>query len=687
MRVSLSWLQEFTDCRQRTAEELAVLLTMSGLEVEDITHLDAADAVLTLGVTPNRPDCLSVRGVAREIAAICKGRLRAPAHRVPAGEGVIAGQLHVEVLSPERCPRYAAWRVEGVQIRPSPPAVQARLQAVGIKPINNVVDATNYVLWELGQPLHAFDARFIHGDRIVVRAVEQPSTFTTLDGHEQALVAGDLLICDALGPVALAGIMGGANSEVRDDTSAVIIESAYFAPSGIRRTSKRLGLHSESSRRFERGVDPNGAVEALHRAVTLILQWSGGAPSSEDWIDCYPDPIAPRTIQLSVTEIARVLGVTVPPPEAKGILCHLGMEVSGDGGTWDVNVPTFRPDLERPIDLIEEIARIHGYDRIPASSPKVPLQIPRVPGPRAVEDRLRERLVAHGFCELIHYPFAPATELRPFLTPGMASVPIQNPLGQEPTELRTSLAAGLLQAANRNLRHGGTGLRGFEFGAVYHRMGSGELCEQRRLAGILVGSRHPMGWTQVQDMLDFFDAKAVVEQIGSWTGALMLSWTADGIPSWVHPGRAAGVRLEERSLGYCGELHPEIARTFDITTPAYLFELDFDFLGSLAHASHAQYRRIPRHPSIRRDLSVLLDDTVAAGTVQAVITGCQEPWITDVTLFDLYAGERLPAGKKSLAFALRYQAADRTLTDDEVNTVHERVTAHVVQHLGVSVRA
>lgn len=687
MRVSLSWLQEFTDCRQRTAEELAVLLTMSGLEVEAIAHLGDADAVLTLGVTPNRPDCLSVRGVAREIAALCKGRLRAPAHRVPVGDGVIAGQLHVEVLAPERCPRYAAWRVEGVQIRPSPPAVQARLQAVGIKPINNVVDATNYVLWELGQPLHAFDARFIHGDRIVVRAVEQPSTFTTLDGRDQALVAGDLLICDALGPVALAGIMGGANSEVREDTTTVILESAYFAPSGIRRTSKRLGMSSESSRRFERGVDPNGVVVALHRAVILILQWSGGAPSSEDWIDCYPEPIAPRTMQLSLTHVARVLGVSVPAAEAKGILRRLGMEVGGANGLWDLTVPTYRPDLERPIDVIEEIARIYGYDRIPASSPKVPLQVPRVPGPQAVEDRLRERLVAQGFCELIHYPFEASAVLRHFLTPGMVGIPMQNPLGQELTELRTNLAAGLIQAAALNLRHGRVGLRGFEFGAIYSSTASGELHEQRRLAGILVGPRHPMGWTQVQDMLDFFDVKAVVEQIGVWTGATMLSWTADGVPSFVHPGRAATVRYQEQSIGYAGELHPDIARAYDLPTHAYLFELDFDYLSTRISTVPPQYHAINRHPGIRRDLSLLLDTAVAAGAVRAAITGCRESWITEVTLFDMYVGERLPPGKKSVAFALRYQAADRTLTDDEVNTVHERVTAHVVQHLGVAVRA
>lgn len=685
MRVPISWLQEFISSGKLTPAQIAERLTMGGLEVERIDTV-GDDTVLEIAVTPNRSDALSISGVAREFAALCKKRVKDISTKIPRGTDTIAASLRVTVADRARCPRYAARRLDGVRVAPSPSSVQRRLEAVGIRPINNIVDATNYVMWELGQPLHAFDARTVRGGDIGVRCATNTETnFTTLDGVTRALLPTDLLICDTQGAVALAGIMGGANSEVRPDTTTVIVESAYFVPTDIRRTSKRLGLSTESSRRFERGVDPNAVVTALHRAVALIQEWAGGTPS-RDWIDLYPKKITPARVAVGLTDITRLLGIAVRRQRVADILKHLGCSVQGTGNPFRVAIPTFRPDLTRPVDLIEEVARIYGYDHIaPVLPPIAPHPVHR-PSGWSVREQCLTRLQAMGFLETVHYAFEASAQAHAFQWPGVKPLTLTNPLGQDQALLKTTLAGGLVDAAARNYRNGQTNVRLCELRPVIF-VGPGEaLGESLRLAGIIFGNRYPQGWTSGQDVLDFFDIKGIVEMLLEGVGMQNVRWETDSLPTFLHPGHAAWAIYQGKRVGYAGALHPALKQQFEFPTAPLLFECDVAALVAPATACHTPYQPLTRHPSVRRDISMLVERTTSAQTISETIHASHESWITTIHLFDCYDGERLPAGKKSLAYAIHYQHPARTLTDDEVNTVHARLMQRLVDTCGVEIR-
>ncbi|MBI2343297.1 MAG: phenylalanine--tRNA ligase subunit beta [Deltaproteobacteria bacterium] len=683
MRVPLTWLAEFVDYGTLTPAAVADLLTMRGIEVEQII-CEGDESILECNITPNRPDCLSIYGIAREVATATNTRLPPFPLQVVEGEGSIGHRLRVTIDAPADCLRYAARRIDGVRMGPSPAAVQRRLACAGIRAINTIVDATNYVMLELGQPLHAFDASAIGGGHITVRtAGNADRAFQTLDGTAHRLEQGDLLICDRDQPIALAGIMGGANSEVQDDTTSVILESAYFSPSTIRRTSKRLGLISESSRRFERGVDPNGVITALQRATALLVAWSGGVPT-RDWIDLYPVPIAPRRIPFAVTQLKRILGIPVTTEEAQAILQRLGCAVEEHGVTWTVTAPTFRPDLERPIDLIEEIARIYGYDRIPPATPTItPAALHRPVGWRCA-DRCLTQLQALGFAEMVHYAFLPATEAERFPMPEVTPVALKNPLGQEPTILKTTLVSGLVATAALNLRHGQASMRCHEWRPVF-RQGVADIEEAWRLAVLMMGRRYPFSWTAAQDVVDFFDIKGLVELMADWTGMTVVEWRSQGVPTFCHPGRSALFCDPQGPFGYCGELHPALVQHYGFETPPYVAELDWSAVVSRGTRPE-RFVPIPRFPAVRRDISLSVDRTMPVATIAGALRTMGESWMTDVTLFDLYEGERLSPEKKSVAFAIRYQHPERTLTDDEVNQVHQRAVEHLVRTLSVEVR-
>lgn len=683
MRVPLRWLKEFTDGRGHGAEDIADLLTMAGLEVE-LCEARGDDTILELAVTPNRPDCLSIYGVAREVAALCKCKLRALPRRVPEGDGPIAGRVHVEVHDTIRCPRYAARLIEDVTITPSPRSVQERLEAIGLRAINNVVDATNYVMWEMGQPLHAYDFESLRGRCIHVRRLTEEQPFTTLDGIERRILPEDLMICDGEGPMAIAGVMGGSHSQVTEQTRSIVLESAYFAPTSIRRTSKRLGMTTESSRRFERGVDPNRMVLALQRVTDLICQWSGGRPS-EDWYDLYPTPIEALQVDFPLTEVARLLGQPMAATEMRGTLGRLGFEIEGSGARWSVRVPTDRPDVTRTVDLVEEVARIAGYDRIPARLPSAALQTPRMPKGARLASLMRHRLAALGFYEAIHYAFHPQATAEQFRWPKATHVRLANPLGQEETVLRSSLTGGLVRAAERNFRHGATSVRFFELGRVFTQAGDA-VAEEVRLAGVVGGLRHPIAWMTDQDVVNFFDIKGVVEQIADWVGLSMLQWNAEELPKFLHPGQSASVSDDAARFGYCGRLHPHLEQSLGLDQPLYAFELMFDRLASAASGCRPQYQVPVRHPGVRRDVALLVDGSIPAQAIVEAIRASQNRWIRSVELFDIYEGERLPAGKKSLAYAIQYLDVRRTLTDEEVNVAHADIVKGLVEKLGVEVR-
>ncbi|MBI4365713.1 MAG: phenylalanine--tRNA ligase subunit beta [Deltaproteobacteria bacterium] len=681
MRVPISWLKEFVALRLPT-EAVAERLTMAGIEVEAIER-DGPETVLTLGIMPNRGECLSILGVAREVAALGGGRLRAAAIRPPAGIPPLAGLLAVHVQDRAGCPRYAARVIDGVRVRPSPPAIQARLTAVGIRPINTIVDATNYVMWERGQPLHAFDWSRVRGGTICVRRAGAPMDFATLDGVTRRLAPDDLVICDQGGPIALAGIIGGAESEIREATARIILESAYFLPTQVRRTSKRLGLATESSRRFERGVDPAGVVDALHRVTALIAAWAGGTPT-KDWIDRYPRPRLGRRIALAPQAVHAALGAECPPARMAKILSDLGCAVR-KGATWTVTAPTWRSDLTRPIDCIEEIARCWGYDRIPSRLPAVRLAVPTRPPLEALRTTVRSWARAQGFSETIHYAFLPEQVLRRFGATG--GIRITNPLGQEATVLAPTLLPGLMEAVSNNCRIGRTQGRLITLRKVFRPTDFPGASEAEHLAGVIFGTRKSMSWTSSEDMVDYFDMKGAVEALLASCGIVRHAVTVDSLPPYLHPGQAARCRVGNEALGVYGMVSPDIARQYDFPVPVGCFELDAEALARCTAPSPTPFRELPKFPGVRRDVAFVVDAAVPAESVAAALETRQAPWLASVTLFDVYEGEQMPAGKKSVAYACWYQDAERTLTDAEVNAVHAELVEQARRQIGAEIRS
>lgn len=684
MLVTYEWLKEFVNIRT-SPKELAHILTMGGLEVESYTSL-GSDTVFELGVTPNRADCLSVIGVAREVAVLTKKQLKLNKTKVKKGKGKMADYLRVFVKSPRQCPRYSARVIEGMRIGPSPSWMIKRLAACGIRSINNVVDATNYVMLESGQPLHAFDYRFLRGKKIVVSTAKEPFEFTTLDDDKQKIERGDLLICDGKGAVALAGIMGGKNSEVMDDTTTVVLESAYFEPTGIRRTSRRLGLTSESSRRFERGVDPNGVVSALNRLAELICETAGGTPTI-DWVDVKPRNITPAKVSLPTQEIKRILGVDLNLKESKTILHRLGINVAAKSkNTLNLKIPTYRPDITRPIDVIEELARLYGYHRIKSEMPKIevsPLVTPRF---SQKEKLAREALIGCGFSEAIVSSFANGDELKLFTPLTLKPVPVENPISSDQSFMQTMLLPGLLRSAKLNMNRQRKNVRLFALQRVYQNVG-GEIKETLHLAGILSGQRALRTWDQTGALADFYDIKGAVEAV---LKSLVLSeqsvWQRGETYEVLYPGRSADLLLGNRRVGFVGQLHPEAVKEWELTEDCFIFELDFKAMANLSLTQRPKFSELSKFPFVERDLAILVDDKIPSVEVLKVIQNSGVSILEDAEIFDVYKGRGIEPGKKSMAYAVKYAAPDRTLTDDEINEAHNRIVKLLEQKVGAVLR-
>ena len=686
MRVPLGWLKEFADVRLKP-EKVADRLTMSGLEVESLERL-GRDAVMELGVTPNRSDCLSVVGVAREVAAVTGSRFKGFKATSPAGKGKIASKLKVTVRSRKRCPRYSARFIEGVKIGPSPSWMTARLAAAGVRSINNIVDATNYVMLETGQPLHAFDASLVRGGKIIVKLAEEGQEFTTLDGIKRKLCADDLLICDAQGPVALAGVMGGENSEVRDSTTGVILESAYFEPTGVRRTSKRLGLASESSRRFERGIDPNGVVDALNRLTGLILETAGGSATS-NWIDVYPVKIAPKKINITVGEVNRMLGTKLTASQISKQLKAVGLGVAKPRGeSISARVPTFRPDLTRPIDLVEEVARVHGYEKIEETMPEVRMASIARPRFGAQEECVRESLIDSGLSEAVLYGFINPDTLSTFGELGPAPVMLENPLSQDEGVMCTTLLPGLMDALKLNMNRQRADVRLFALQRVFHRPGAvGPSDEPLSLAGVMTGRRYPKSWGRAKEMLDFYDAKGVAENALDSLGLAEGAIYQRGVPpKFLHPGKFAYVLYEGSRIGFVGELHPDVVAKWDIEQDVYVFELHFELLAELNLTREHRHKEYSKYPFVTRDISILLKDNIPLVEVEKVISDAGEEMLDDVIVFDVYQGKGIPDGQKSLGIALRFSREDRTLTDEEVTAAQQNILSRLSGKLEAKLR-
>jgi len=644
--------------------------------------LGLSDPVLEIELTPNRPDCLGVLGVAREVAAFEGKRIQKPALAMPPAAGSVSERTSVTIEDPEHCPRYAARMVENVTVGPSPDWLRDRLLSVGLRPINNLVDATNFVMMETGQPLHAFDHDRLEEGRIVVRTAAEGERFTTLDGKERILAGDMLMICDGKRPVAVGGVMGGLNSEIEEQTRNVLIESAYFDPVGIRRTAKRLGLSTDASHRFERGVDPEGTLFALDRAAVLMAELGGGT-LLEGTIDERPIVVGPKPIALGADACNRHLGVRLEREEIAERLRSIEFEAvpESDPDRLTVTPPSFRVDVTRPEDLMEEVARLWGYDRIPVTFPALPAE-GAPPAPRvALRNRLRDRMAGFGFAEIISYSFIdPAAVDRLRIGPEddrRRQLPILNPISEEMAVMRTTLLPGLLDAARRNLAHGNRDLRLFEVGKVFFGNGPDRLPDEFEWAGGLwTGVRAEAGWHTPDAPCDFFDLKGVLEALLNGLGVAGVRFAApDGTDcDALRTGHAAILRLDGAEIGRIGEIHPEARAAYDLGQPVFVFELNMDAAADRT-SDVPQAASPPRFPAVFRDVTLTLDRNVEAADVLERARESGEPLVEDAWLFDVYEGEKVPAGRKSLSLRIVYRSPEETLTDERVSPVHERISA------------
>jgi phenylalanyl-tRNA synthetase beta chain len=657
------------------------------------TYLGLDDTIFEIEITPNRPDVLAIVGVAREVAALTGAPFRYPQVTVKEGESPAAALAAVEIVDPDLCPRYAARVITGLTVKPSPPWLAQRLRTVGLRPINNVVDVTNYVLWELGQPLHAFDRDRLEGGRIVVRRARPGERITTLDGRERALTPDMLMICDAARPVAVGGVMGGADSEVRAGTTTVLLESACFNPGSIRRTSRALSLSSDASYRFERGADIEGVIPALDRAAYLMADLGGGTVA-HGVLDVYPAPRAHSRIALRLERVERVIGAAPPRAEAVRILQALGFAVDDTGPTLQVVVPSFRRDIVQEDDLVEEIVRIWGYDQIPlilAGGGELS-PVTRPAGLRVTRAASRA-LVDAGLAECITYAFVDPARLKLLGWDDPARlVALQNPLSAERSVMRPSLLPGLLEVLATNVHRQNPDVRAFEVGTTFspHRESDGDrpAHEELWLGLALTGLRAPRAWHSGRDRVDVYDAKGLAELALAAAGASRVEttpWGPGQEPAYLEPGRSARLVRDGEELGWFGEVSAQVREAFDLDAPVFAAGVA---LGALAARPTpvARYAPLPRFPAVQRDLALVVADDVTVAQIEAAIRGMDAAWLTRVQLFDVYSGSQVGAGRRSLAFGLTFQAPDRTLTDAEVNEQHARVVRELGRRFGAEVR-
>ena len=667
----------------------------AGTPLAEALGLD--DVVMQLEITPNRADCLSLIGVAREIRADTGNPLK-----LPSSKGLSDGEripTSVTIDAPTLCPRYAARVIQGIQVGPSPEWLQRRLKSVGVGVINNIVDVTNFVLMEYGQPLHAFDYHKLAENRIVVRRAAEGELLTTLDEIERELTSDMLVIADAEKPVALAGIMGGYDSEITAETRDVLLESAYFNPASVRATSKALGIHTEASYRFERGTDPGAVIAALERAAQLITELAGGT-ICEGVVDVYPGETPPCQIQLRPARVNFILGTAMEATEMVEILTRLGFHVApADADTYQVTVPTFRADVTREIDLIEELARVYGYDNIPTTLPKGDIPIPEPDVKTEVRQRVKRFLLASGMMEAVNYSFcAPSCfdKIRMHEKDARReAVQLRNPLSPEMSLLRTTLLPSLLENAQHNHNHQIDTIALFEMSTVFlleetlgdspdREVSPTGVGEQERVAGILAGHVGGGMYKNPYRAPDFFDIKGIVEGMLEVCGVTDYTLARTDEPTF-HPGRNAAVLLSDERVGIFGEAHPAVLENYDLPYKAYLFEFDLGALSAAATFSK-RFEPISIYPKVQRDLAIVLDADIPADKPLALIYATGGELVESARLFDLYIGEPVPAGKKSLAYTIAYHSATETLTDKAVNRLHERVVARLNRELGAELR-
>lgn len=653
-----------------------------GADALELLNLD--DEVLELGLTPNRADCLSMIGVAYEVAAILGRSVKLPAVELQENSENVHDYISVRVDAQDDNPLYAGRIVKNVKIGPSPLWMQARLMAAGIRPHNNVVDITNYILLEYGQPLHAFDYDRLGSNEIVVRRAKKGETIVTLDDVERTLTEDHLVITNGKEPVALAGVMGGANSEVKNDTTTVFIESAYFASPVIRQAVKDHGLRSEASTRFEKGIDPARTKLALDRAAALMAEYAGGEVVGGV---VEVNTLQPKDVVVTITldRINNVLGTAITKEEVASILTNLQFMFIEDNGTFTITVPSRRRDIAIEEDIIEEVARLYGYDNLPATLPVGEVNPGKLTPYQAKRRHVRRYLEDVGLFQAITYSLTNEAKATMFALETAEPIRLALPMSEERSVLRQSLVPHLLEAASYNRARQVENVALYEIGSVYLATNEHELPnEKERLAGVLTGVWHAHVWQGEKKAVDFYVAKGILDGLFALLGLENRIEYKQSKREHLHPGRTADILLDGKTIGFVGQLHPIVQKEFDLKE-TYVFELALaDVLN--ADVEDIRYTAIPRFPSIARDIALVVDEHVVAGELQKAIIAAGGELLKDVSIFDVYKGDRLPEGKKSIAFSLRYYDPERTLTDEEVTNVHEQVIKAVEQQFGATLR-
>jgi phenylalanyl-tRNA synthetase beta chain len=643
------------------------------------------DTIFDIDVTPNRPDCLSIIGIAREVAALTGQALQPSEVEYEETALPVDQQISVEIVAPDLCPRYCASLITGIKLAESPRWMQQRLLKCGMRPINNIVDITNYVMLEHGQPLHAFDYDQIKGRKIIVRRATKGETITTLDEVKRLLSEDMLVIADAGQAVAIAGVMGGADSEVTPETTSILLESANFSPPSIHYTGRVLHLPSEACMRFERGISPELTIPALKRATRLIVQLAGGK-AAKGLVDAYPGKRAPEPIRLSTDQVNQILGVEFSRDQIVDALASLGFDCSiASASEFRVTAPYWRSDIHQAVDVIEEVARVIGYDNIPTTMLAQP--VPRQsPAPiLSLKQKVRHSLIGYGFQEVITYSLTSLELLNKLLPephpPEPVPLRVANPMTVEQEYLRPNLRANLLAVLSANRRYEDGGIRLFELGKVYLPRQNDLPSEPEMLCGILNGFRFEKSWHGGDDLLDFYDAKGVVEGLLSQLG-VEVNFEESRDES-LHPVRQTAIVIAGNQLGVVGELHPKVLQAFEIPEAAYLFEIDLTALLPFT-LGHKMFQPIPRFPTIVRDIALVVDAGVTHHRVENIINSF--PLVERVTVFDVYSGGQLPPGKKSLAYSITFQSPTHTLTDEEVDQVQQQILAKLSSQLGATLR-
>lgn len=683
------------DVDKLTAEQKEGILILPadlslGTDIIEVLGLD--DVVLEIGLTPNRSDCLGMINIAREVATLTGGKLKLPQPPESKAGGEAEKMTKIEIEEPELCKRFTARILKDVQIKPSPLWMQQRLMAAGIRPINNIVDVTNYVMMEMGQPMHAYDYDKLKERRIVVRKPRQGEELTTLDGQARALNSEMIVIADGQGPVGLAGVMGGLETEVTDETKNILLESAHFNPVITRRTAQALAMRSEASLRFEKNVDIEQTKLANDRAIQLLVELKAGTPV-EGYVECYPQPAEKKTVLVRLEQINKLLGTSLSAAEVEDIFHSLQIEIcEKKADSWLLSPPSYRGDLAIEADFIEEVARLHGYNNIPTTLP----QGDSTQGKRTWEQQIRHKLghilTAQGLDEIITYSFINPHHLDWLDVPAdhnmRDAVVVQNPLSEEQGIMRTTLLPGILESLGRNINKRNKNLRLFELGKIYFADGYPEkkaLPTEKMVLGLAVTGGQEKSWVYPEINYDFYYLKGILDTSLASLGITDYSYEKIQDVNWLHPGRSARLLIEGQEVGLVGEIHPLVLENYEIDQRVTACQLDVEILIQKAVRTPV-YKALPRFPALSRDLAIVVPVAVEAAAVEEVIRRVGQGLLSQIRLFDLYQGQQVKEGFKSLAYSLSWQDKERTLTDEEINDLHRKIEETLNTELGADIR-